>query len=188
MKPRQEHIVETAVQLFNQRGYFQTSVADIDKAANVSKGVFYHYFPNGKKELMKQVLSTSLDRVQAHETKIFAENDPVTACHQLLADLTDELQNRDDHSVPVGAFTNDAVRADPDDQAIIGLSQAIFEVTQNALRACLLRHGYTSELADQRSQLFNLAIKGALSLGVIPTTIAYFQTLDASLDIFFARS
>jgi len=39
-------ILQTALELFSTRGYFNTSVQDIRRAANVSIGSIYHYFQN----------------------------------------------------------------------------------------------------------------------------------------------
>lgn len=39
-------ILESALLLFAQNGYDATGVAEICKAANVSKGAFYHHFPS----------------------------------------------------------------------------------------------------------------------------------------------
>jgi len=49
-----EKILQSAVELFLEKGYEATSVNDICKHAGVSKGSFYHYFET------KQVLFLSL--------------------------------------------------------------------------------------------------------------------------------
>lgn len=41
-----EHIFRTALDLFEKRGYEQTTVADITNAADVGKGTFFSYFPS----------------------------------------------------------------------------------------------------------------------------------------------
>ena len=39
-------LVAAAMELFNEKGYEQTTVQDICKRAGLSVGVFYHYFPS----------------------------------------------------------------------------------------------------------------------------------------------
>ncbi len=39
-------IIESAIQLFNEKGYAGTSINDISKGAQLSKGILYHYFQN----------------------------------------------------------------------------------------------------------------------------------------------
>ena len=43
---RQETILLEALKLFTERGYFNTSVSDIQAAANLSVGTLYNYFKN----------------------------------------------------------------------------------------------------------------------------------------------
>lgn len=43
---RQEKILLEALKLFTERGYFNTSVSDIQAAANLSVGTLYNYFKN----------------------------------------------------------------------------------------------------------------------------------------------
>lgn len=46
MKNTKEIITNTTIQLFQENGYENTSVARICKACNITKGTFYYYFPN----------------------------------------------------------------------------------------------------------------------------------------------
>ena len=44
-KERKQQLVEAAMELFAERGYAATRIADICDAAGVAKGLFYWYFP-----------------------------------------------------------------------------------------------------------------------------------------------
>lgn len=55
-KNTKERIAEISFQLFLDKGYRDTSMADLVKAAKLSKGAFYHYF-NNKEELYQEVLN-----------------------------------------------------------------------------------------------------------------------------------
>lgn len=48
-------IMQAARQLFAQNGYDATGVADICKAAEVSKGAFYHHFPSKQAVFLTQL-------------------------------------------------------------------------------------------------------------------------------------
>ncbi|MFD3003897.1 TetR/AcrR family transcriptional regulator [Pontibacter toksunensis] len=48
-------IIRKAYQLFREKGYSYTSMADIGQACGLLKGSIYYYFPS-KEELMRQVL------------------------------------------------------------------------------------------------------------------------------------
>ncbi|HEX6831959.1 MAG TPA: helix-turn-helix domain-containing protein, partial [Rudaea sp.] len=50
-----DRLVFAALQLFAQKGYGSTSVAEVRQAADVHSGSLYHFFP-GKQELLLAVL------------------------------------------------------------------------------------------------------------------------------------
>src|SRR6266851_1782000 len=49
--PTHYRVVSTAMQLFREKGYGSTSVADLLKAADVNSGSLYNFFP-GKREVL----------------------------------------------------------------------------------------------------------------------------------------
>ncbi|MEO7174528.1 MAG: TetR/AcrR family transcriptional regulator [Saprospiraceae bacterium] len=57
--PRQkvdkQHIIKQALNLFRQKSYFNTSMADIATACGLLKGSLYHYF-DSKESLMREVV------------------------------------------------------------------------------------------------------------------------------------
>src|ERR1700744_5962035 len=50
-----DRLIFTALQLFAQKGYGSTSVADVRQSADVHSGSLYHFFP-GKQDLLLAVL------------------------------------------------------------------------------------------------------------------------------------
>lgn len=58
IQDRRELILATALELFTERGYFNTSVHDIKKQAEVSIGSIYHHF--GNKEAIAKALFDAL--------------------------------------------------------------------------------------------------------------------------------
>lgn len=53
-------LIETAKKSFSENGYNGTSVRDISKSIGVSESLLYHYFPNGKRELLSEILKKEL--------------------------------------------------------------------------------------------------------------------------------
>lgn len=58
MSDTRSQILDTALQLFSERGYFNTSVHDIKRVAGLSTGAIYHHFSS--KEAISQSLYESL--------------------------------------------------------------------------------------------------------------------------------
>lgn len=57
---RRDHLIRTAVALFADEGVAATSIVRLTQAAEVSNGIFYHYFAN-KQELEDAVAQVVLD-------------------------------------------------------------------------------------------------------------------------------
>jgi len=74
-----QNIIDAALKLFAQRGYYGTSIADIAKEAGVSKGLAYNYFKS-KNELAEAIFSQLYIFFDQYD-KLFAE---VTDPYELL--------------------------------------------------------------------------------------------------------
>jgi AcrR family transcriptional regulator len=61
-------LVDSAIELFAENGYAETSVDAVASAARVTKGALYHHFPGGKKALF----SAAFDQIEqdAHDRLI----------------------------------------------------------------------------------------------------------------------
>ena len=68
-------LITTGLRLFADRGYASTPVSVIAKAAGVSQGLLYHYFP-GKSDLVVAIFRTSLNDVRESWSRADAEPDP----------------------------------------------------------------------------------------------------------------
>jgi len=67
-EPGRERVLEAALELFGERGYDATSIADIGQRAGIAKSVLYHYF-DSKSKLYEAVLAEEMralvERVRA---------------------------------------------------------------------------------------------------------------------------
>jgi len=62
--PRREEVLSAALDLFTNRGYFNTSVREIQQAAGVSTGFIYHHF-SSKDDLARSLYLQLLDGLAA---------------------------------------------------------------------------------------------------------------------------
>jgi AcrR family transcriptional regulator len=74
---RRDHLIRTAVTLFADEGVAATSIVRLTQAAEVSNGIFYHYFAN-KQELEDAVAQVVIDDLVARlavvqQTKSYAD-------------------------------------------------------------------------------------------------------------------
>lgn len=51
-RQKRERLLNASLQLFREKGYAQTKVSDITRAAGVAKGTFFNYFPTKERVLL----------------------------------------------------------------------------------------------------------------------------------------
>ncbi len=69
-----ERIIKAAFKLFNEKGYYNTTTADIAKEANVATGSVYSYFED-KKDIYIQVLKKINDEIFYPSMDFWVNND-----------------------------------------------------------------------------------------------------------------
>jgi AcrR family transcriptional regulator len=72
---RVRDVTEAAAELFSTRGFLETSMEEIARAANLSKGGMYHYFKS-KTEILYAILSEFMDQVLGDIDGIAAMESP----------------------------------------------------------------------------------------------------------------
>jgi AcrR family transcriptional regulator len=82
---RRAELLGTAMSLFEENGYEDTSVQDITEAVGVAKGTFYHYF-DSKDELLVELADLQAEEVFARVEEAAAglEGDPVAEMRVLI--------------------------------------------------------------------------------------------------------
>jgi AcrR family transcriptional regulator len=61
---RRQQIMDTALQLFANEGYYTTSISKIAKKARISKGLMYNYFIS-KDELIRAIVHAGFERIMS---------------------------------------------------------------------------------------------------------------------------
>ena len=78
---RRDEFLDTAVELFNENGYYSTSVDDIVERMGVAKGLFYYYFKS-KEELVEAIVNRLWDSAVTDYEAIM-ERDDLSALEKL---------------------------------------------------------------------------------------------------------
>jgi AcrR family transcriptional regulator len=76
-RERRDQLMTCAANLFAERGYHPTSVADIVESLGVGKGVFYWYFSSKEELLIELLKSSHLSLRRRQQAAIGDEPDPV---------------------------------------------------------------------------------------------------------------
>ena len=80
------NILNSALELFAKKGYSNTSISEIAKSANISKGLAYNYFKS-KEMLMEEVIKILFIEIGSMFVVIDGIEDPFEKLHKII-DLT----------------------------------------------------------------------------------------------------
>jgi AcrR family transcriptional regulator len=107
-----KQITQSALALFAQNGYGSTSVAEICRTAQVSKGAFYHHFKT-KQALFVELLETWLAQIDGTLDQSRWEMDDVPQGLMAMANATRGFLRQADESLPMFLEFWSQARLDP---------------------------------------------------------------------------
>jgi AcrR family transcriptional regulator len=86
-RARKERIFRAAMQLFQERGFHETTVLDIARAAEVSRGTFFNYYPY-KEAILLEYAAGRLDGLaQAVEERLAEDADALATLQHIFEEL-----------------------------------------------------------------------------------------------------
>ena len=130
-----DRIVHAAMELFWEKGYGSTSIADILARAEVNSGSLYHFFP-GKQDLLVAVLDSYRDGIRPMllEPAWEGVEDPLERVFALLAKYRELIVLTDAcYGCPIGSLALELHEADP---AVRDLMAANFTAWVDAVEEC----------------------------------------------------
>ena len=133
-------LVLTAMQLFCEKGYGSTSIADVLQKADVNSGSLYHFFP-GKQDLLLAVLDAYHGGIRQMllEPAWIGVDDPIDKIFALLASYRRSLVNTDCHyGCPIGSL---ALELHEPDLAVRERLARNFQAWVDAIHTCLQEAG-----------------------------------------------
>jgi len=133
-------IVEAAMELFWEKGYGSTSIADILGRAGVNSGSLYYFFP-GKQDLLVAVLEAYRDGIHPMllEPAWAGIADPIDRIFALLAKYRQLIVDTDcRYGCPIGSLALELHEPDP---VVRERMAENFNAWTGAIRACLEQAG-----------------------------------------------
>jgi AcrR family transcriptional regulator len=67
-----QKIIKTSIQIFDEKGFSETSIQDIVDAIGVTKGTFYYYFKS-KEEILRDIHIEYIDTILLQQKKILTD-------------------------------------------------------------------------------------------------------------------
>jgi TetR/AcrR family transcriptional regulator, transcriptional repressor for nem operon len=135
-EPTRDRLILAAMQLFWEKGYTTTSVADIVRAAGAHSGSLYHFFPT-KQDLLVAVLERYLTGIHPMllEPAWRGVGDPIERVFALLDAYRTRLVDTDCfYGCPIGSLALELHEPDPPVREKLA---ANFDAWTAAIEACL---------------------------------------------------
>lgn len=160
------NIIKQASNLFSHKGYYGVGINEILTSCQIPKGSFYHYFPNGKKQLAAEVLRYAYESMEEGilNSSFAISNDAVEVFSAMTEKLAQNLENKSSsfHSLLITFLGIESVYLDP-------------EISQEATKVYIrwkqlyvdkfLECGYNETQAQEYSQVAFALVHGSLISG-----------------------
>jgi len=177
----------TAMQLFWEKGYGSTSVADILNAARVNSGSLYHFFP-GKQDLLLAVLDAYrggiAEMLLAPAWK--GVDGPIDKIFALLARYRESVVQTDCvYGCPIGSLALEIHEPDPPVREALA---ANFNAWVDAVEQCLLESQLRMPKRRDRRELAEFVLttmEGGVMQARTHRDVAYFDRAVRQLRTYF---
>ncbi|MEH7010945.1 TetR/AcrR family transcriptional regulator [Neobacillus niacini] len=156
-------IIEISTPLFQQKGYKGVGVTEIIKACNISKGSFYHHFPNGKEELLIACLKSIDEAITTHMVDIFKRYPTTQEATQAMIDiLVNDLER--EGRIVVSTFTSIVSEMGSLSEPVREACSDLYLKMQTIYCTKLAEDGFSKENANSIALMMIASIEGAIML------------------------
>ncbi|MBQ2989876.1 MAG: TetR/AcrR family transcriptional regulator [Clostridia bacterium] len=158
---KRELILTEAEKLFCQRGYYGLGLSELLKQCGIPKGSFYYYFPDGKLQLIQEVLWHSYRRMEAGITEGILVETSALSCFERMADhLAQSVCERD--YFPSMLMSMIAIESVYLDERVHQTCKTIYSEWQQLYARYLIRFGVSKEESVSKAQAIFALIHGSM--------------------------
>lgn len=156
-------MVDIATKLFQEKGYKGVGLTEILHACTITKGAFYHHFPNGKEELLITCLHSLSDTITTDISFIFQQHlSTLEATHAMIEKL---IINFEINGTITGyTFSSIVSEMASFSEPVRYACEALYEKIQKIYYGKLVTDGFSDEAASNISLFMTASIEGAMML------------------------
>lgn len=158
---KKELILSEAEKLFAEKGYYGLGLAELLKRCDIPKGSFYYYFPDGKIQLIQEVLEYSYARMKGRIAEWMALE---TSALEAFSHMADRLMKSVEHKRMLSSMLLSMIAIESVylDERVNLTCRRIYADWQSDYAAYLERFGVPGELCHRKAQAVFALIHGSL--------------------------
>ena len=177
---KKELILIQAEQLFAEKGYYGLGLSELLKRCDIPKGSFYYYFPDGKIQLIQEVLEYSYRKMKTSiDSRTMSEPSAQIAFEHMIDNLISGVTcRRHFASMLLSMIAIESVYLD---EQVNGTCRAIYEDWQQMYANHLVRFGFTPMESRMKAQAVFALVHGSMISSWIKQDPQDLQLAKASL-------
>ncbi|MGE8035481.1 TetR family transcriptional regulator [Lysinibacillus sp. KCTC 33748] len=182
-----DHLLEVATRLFHLQGYQATGLNQILKESGTPKGSLYHYFPDGKNQLVKEVVESSSQRLLANiQIHLNSDPNPTIAVQNYLNHLSENFKNLDTPDMlNMPPFALISMESAFENEEIRVVCQENYSKVQQHYYNKFVESGMATDKAKILAVSLNAAIIGVLVLSITEKSNEPIKMLQKTVPSFF---
>lgn len=163
-------IFNAAAELFRSQGYHATSLNQITKNSEASRGSIYYYFPKGKEQLaIEAIKQTGENRKDFIKHHLSQEDDAALSIHKQVSAMADALAARMeslDNAASEISLVSMTSEVSASNETIRLACEAVYIEWQQMYYEKLTSSGYSQETAERLAVSVQAMIEGAYVLSI----------------------
>ncbi|ARU56519.1 TetR family transcriptional regulator [Oleiphilus messinensis] len=173
-------LVATAADMLRRRGMNATSIRELAKAAKAPLGSTYHYFPNGKKQVVIEAVNFAGDKISGMLQKSL-EKGAVAGLETFLQIWRDVIESTEFQAgCPVIAVAMEQA-TNEDVEAAHEAAAKVFNRWQKLLSTSLAEEGIEQSRANALATMYIASAEGALGICRATKDISAFDQVTEQL-------
>ena len=158
---KKELILSQAERLFAEKGYYGLGLSELLKRCDIPKGSFYYYFPDGKIQLIQEVLEYSYQRMRSGISSWMTTAQSAShAFDHMVSRLAEGIEKK--HYLPSMMLSMIAIESVYLDEEVNQTCRRIYRNWQQFYRECLQQFGYDEQESLRTAQAVFALIHGSL--------------------------
>ncbi|WP_218082332.1 TetR/AcrR family transcriptional regulator [Anthocerotibacter panamensis] len=155
-----EEVIDRLIGVFRQYGYEGASLTELSKATGLGRSSLYHYFPDGKDDMVRAALERLGQWLQREVVGPLQSGGPPMVRLQRMLTTLDQLYASGGNPCLLGSLVTGASR-----QRFQAQLQSAFTLWIEALATLLVEAGLPEDTAHERAEGAVVQIQGALVVG-----------------------